>query len=99
MSGWHGPYLIIDKENYGKYLCLHMSKLMVDELLEFYKVEKLVAMINEAIRNLPPEELKKAQREEARMRNACRFVEKPSLFQIQNVSQLIMEYNNHNISK
>jgi len=28
-----------------------------------------VAMINEAIRNLPPEELKKAQREEARMRN------------------------------
>jgi hypothetical protein len=32
-------------------------------------VEKLVAMINEAIRNLPHEELEKAQREEARMRN------------------------------
>ena len=99
MSRWEGLYLIIDKEDYGKYICLYMSKMTVAELLEFYKVEKLVAMINEAIRNLPPEELEKAHREEARMRNACRFVEKPSLFQIQNVSQLIMEYNNHNISK
>ena len=91
MSRWEGVSLIIDKEDYGKYICLYMSKMKVAELLEFYKVEKLVAMINEAIRNLPPEELEKAHREEARMRNACRFVEKPSLFQIQNVSQLFMD--------
>jgi hypothetical protein len=91
MIRWEGVYLIIDKEDYGKYICLHMSKMKVAELLEFYKVEKLVAMINEAIRNLPPEELEKAHREEARMRNAYRFVEKPSLFQIQNVSQLFMD--------
>jgi len=69
MSRWEGLYLIIDKEDYGKYVCLHMSKMKVAELLEFYKVEKLVAMINEAIRNLPPEELEKAHREEARMRS------------------------------
>ena len=91
MIRWEGVSLIIDKEDYGKYLCLHMSKMKVAELLEFFKVEKLMAMINEAIENLPPEELEKAHREEARMRNACRFVEKPSLFQIQNVSQLFMD--------
>ena len=99
MIRWEGVSLIIDKEDYGKYICLYMSKMTPDELLEFFKVEKLLAMINEAIENLPPEELEKARRDVARMRSACRFVEKPSLFQIQNVSQLIMEYNNHNISK
>ena len=53
MSRWEGLYLIIDKEDYGKYICLYMSKMTVAELLEFYKVEKLVAMINEAIKRLP----------------------------------------------
>ena len=73
MIQWHGPYLIIDKENYGKYLCLHMSKMNVDELLEFPKVEKLVAMINEAIRYLPSENKKK---EKAMSADDDYFVEK-----------------------
>ena len=53
MFQWEGDYLIIDKENYGKYICLHMSKLKPDELMEFFRLEKLVAMINEAIKRLP----------------------------------------------
>ena len=91
MSRWEGLYLIIDKEDYGKYLCLHMSKMKVAELLEFYKVEKLVAMINEAIRNLPPEELKKARREEAKWKAGNRSPKRQYQFQIQNVSQLFMD--------
>ena len=58
MITWKGRILVIDKENYGKYICLHMSKLTPDELMEFYKLEKLLALINEAILNLPPEDEK-----------------------------------------
>ena len=68
-----------------------MSKMTVAELLEFYKVEKLVAMINEAIRNLPPEELKKARREEAKWKAENRSPKRQYQFQIQNVSQLFMD--------
>ena len=57
---WKGKLLVIDKENYGKYICLHMSKLTDDELLEFFKLEKLLALINEAIMNLPQEDEKEA---------------------------------------
>ena len=57
---WKGKILVIDKENYGKYICLHMSKLTDDELLEFFKLEKLLALINEAIMNLPQEDEKEA---------------------------------------
>ena len=57
---WKGKLLVIDKENYGKYICLHMSKLTDDELLEFFKLEKLLALINEAIMNLPQEDEKDA---------------------------------------
>lgn len=56
MIQWQGVYLIIDKENYGKYICLHMSKLTPDELMEFFKIEKLLALIHEAIKNLPAED-------------------------------------------
>ncbi len=56
MIRWQGVYLIIDKENYGKYICLHMSKLTPDELMEFFKIEKLLALIHEAIKNLPAED-------------------------------------------
>lgn len=56
MAAWKGRTLVIDTKSYGKYMCLHKSKLTPEELLEFYKLEKLVAMINEAIRNLPPDE-------------------------------------------
>ena len=90
MIRWEGVYLIIDKEDYGKYICLHMSKMKVAELLEFYKVEKLVAMINEAIRNLPPEELEKARRDVARWKEESA---KPMLNQ-SFVSQHIMIENN-----
>ena len=91
MIRWEGVYLIIDKEDYGKYICLHMSKLTPDELMELYRVEKLLAMINEAIKRLPPEELEEAQRAEARMKGAVRSPKKLSQFQIHNVSQLFMD--------
>lgn len=61
MITWKGRILVIDKENYGKYICLHMSKLTSDELLEFYKLEKLLALINEAILNLPSEDEKETE--------------------------------------
>ena len=73
MIRWEGVSLVIDKEDYGKYVCLHMSKMKVAELLEFYKVEKLVAMINEAIRNLPSENKKE---EKAMSADDDYFVEK-----------------------
>ena len=91
MIRWEGVYLIIDKEDYGKYICLHMSKLTPDELMELYRVEKLLSMINEAIKRLPPEELEEAQRAEARMKGAVRSPKKLSQFQIHNVSQLFMD--------
>lgn len=53
MAAWKGRTLVIDTKSYGKYMCLHRSKLTPEELLEFYKLEKLVAMINEAIKCLP----------------------------------------------
>lgn len=60
MITWKGRTLVIDIENYGKYICLHMSKMKDDELMEFYRLEKLLALINEAIINLPPEGEKEA---------------------------------------
>ena len=56
MSKWVGKALVIDIENYGKYICLHMSKMTEGELLEFFKLEKLLKMINEAIMKLPSED-------------------------------------------
>jgi len=90
MIRWEGVSLIIDKEDYGKYICLYMSKMTPDELLEFFKVEKLLAMINEAIENLPPEELEKARRDVARWKEESA---KPMLNQ-SFVSQHIMIENN-----
>lgn len=60
MSRWEGLCLIIDIEDYGKYICLHMSKMTADELLEFFRIEKLLTLINKAIMNLPKEELQEA---------------------------------------
>ena len=91
MIRWEGVSLIIDKEDYGKYICLYMSKMTPDELLEFFKVEKLLAMINEAIENLPPEELEKARRDVARWKEESA---KPMLNQ-SFVSQHIMIENNY----
>lgn len=98
ISRWEGLCLVIDIENYGKYICLHMSKMKADELLEFYKLEKLLTMINEAIMKLPPEELQAALEEQEIWREQRQPVKKQSQFQIQNVSQLIMEYNNHQVN-
>lgn len=64
MFKWVGKALVIDIENYGKYICLHMSKMTEGELLEFYILEKLLKMINEAIKNLTPKEKNKAIEEQ-----------------------------------
>ena len=66
MSRWEGLCLIIDIEDYGKYICLHMSKMKADELLEFFKLEKLLTLINKAIMNLPKEELQEALEKQAK---------------------------------
>ena len=91
MSRWEGLCLIIDIEDYGKYICLHMSKMTADELLEFFRIEKLLTLINKAIMNLPQEELQEAMEMQAEWMERNRQAKKQSQFQIQHVSQLIMD--------
>jgi hypothetical protein len=62
-----------------------------DELLEFFRIEKLLTLINKAIMNLPQEELQEAMEMQAEWMERNRQAKKQSQFQIQHVSQLIMD--------
>lgn len=55
---WNGHILIIDKENYGKYVGICASKLSADELMILFQFERMLSLIHEEMMNLPPEERK-----------------------------------------
>lgn len=56
MIMWVGDILYIDIEDYGKYICTYISQLTYDELMELYKLERMLSLIRQDMMRLMEKE-------------------------------------------
>lgn len=73
MMGWKGNILVIDKENYGKYVCMYASKMKPEDLLEFFKLEKLLKLIHEDMAHVMPEMMENKPDDALNSDNALKY--------------------------
>ena len=60
---WSGHILIIDYGEYGRYVCLNMSKLTFEERMEIFQLDKMLSLIHKDMMKLEEDEKKKKKAE------------------------------------